>query len=196
MADKVKTEKEEQTKNKNNKAKSPKSKHTGSSEGNQTKKAVNKEKKYAKELQKCEEKNHELQDKYLRLSAEFDNYRKRTLKEKADLTKFASAEVIRNILPVVDDFERSMQNIEQAKDINAVKEGIKLIYNKFGDFLKQNAVKEIDAMHQEFNFDIHEAVTKIPAPDEELKGKIVDVIEKGYMLNDRVLRFSKVVVGE
>ena len=138
----------------------------------------------------------EMNDKYLRLSAEFDNYRKRTLREKMELTKTAGESVMRNVLPVIDDFERAMKSIEQGMDFEATKEGISLIYNKFKDFAKQNGVKEIDAAGDVFNTDLHEAVTKVPAPSEDLKGKIVDVIQKGYYLNDKVIRFAKVVVGE
>lgn len=149
-----------------------------------------------KKEQLLEEELNDLRDKYVRLSAEFDNYRKRTLKEKMELTKSAGESILLNIIPVVDDFERGMETMEKASDIDAVKEGILLIYNKFKDFLKQSGVKEIDARDKEFNTDEHDAVTKIPAPSEEQKGKVVDVIEKGYKLNDRVIRFSKVVVGE
>lgn len=138
----------------------------------------------------------EMKDKYLRLTAEFDNYRKRTLKEKADLIKFASEEVLKDLLPVIDDLDRALKVIETANDINAVKEGILLIVNKFNDFLKAKGVKEIDAIGNELDTDLHEAITKIPVQDEAQKGKIVDVIQKGYMLHDKVMRFSKVVVGE
>jgi molecular chaperone GrpE len=142
------------------------------------------------------EKYEEINDKYLRLAAEYDNYRKRTLKERMELTKSAGEDILVNILPVMDDFERALGSIDQAKDIKAVKEGVLLIYNKFKEFLKQKGVKEIDAKEKEFDTDVHEAITKIPAPDEKLKGKVVDVIEKGYYLNDKVIRFSKVVIGE
>ena len=152
--------------------------------------------KLKEELKQSKEKIKEFQDKYLRLSAEFDNYRKRTLKEKMDLTKYASEDVLKDLLPVIDDFERAFNNIDNAKDCNAVKEGIGLINNKFKEFLSQKGLKEIEAINQDFNMDLHEAVTKIPAPEEKLKGKIVDVIEKGYMLNDKVIRYSKVVIGE
>lgn len=138
----------------------------------------------------------ESKDKYLRLSAEFDNYRKRTLKEKMELTKTASEDIITKLLPVLDDFERGLISMETAKDIKAVKEGVKLIYNKLGDLLKQQGVKVIDAMEKDFDMDIHEAITKIPAPKEELKGKVVDVIEKGYFLHEKIIRYPKVVVGE
>ncbi|MCK5028958.1 MAG: nucleotide exchange factor GrpE [Bacteroidales bacterium] len=138
----------------------------------------------------------ELNDKYLRLAAEYDNYRRRTLKEKMELSKSAGEDILVNILPVMDDFERGLGNIDQAKDINAVKEGIRLIYNKFDEFLKQRGVKEIEAKEKEFDTDLHEAITKIPAPNNKLKGKVVDVIEKGYYLNEKIIRFSKVVIGE
>lgn len=138
----------------------------------------------------------EMNDKYLRLAAEYDNYRRRTLKEKMELSKTAGEDILVNILPVVDDFERGLDNIDKAKDIEAVKEGVQLIYNKFKDFLKQRGVKEIEAKEKDFDTDMHEALTKIPAPSDELKGKVVDVIEKGYYLNDKIIRFSKVVVGE
>ena len=142
------------------------------------------------------EKLAELQDRYLRLSAEYDNFRKRTLKEKIDLQKNANAKLLESILPVADDFDRAMQIVDEAKDIKAVKEGMMLISGKFQGFLNQQGVKEIGALNKEFDTDLHEAITKIPAPSKKLKGKVVDVIQKGYYLNDKVLRFSKVVIGE
>lgn len=135
-------------------------------------------------------------DKYLRLSAEFDNFRKRTLKEKMDLMKNASETVIVGFLPVIDDMERAMQAIETSNNLETTKEGINLIYNKFKDFTKQNGVTEMDATGKVLDTDLHEAITKIPAPTEELKGKIVDVVQKGYLLNDKVIRYAKVVIGE
>ena len=138
----------------------------------------------------------DINDKHIRLSAEFDNYRKRTLKEKMELTKSAGESILKGLLPVVDDFDRALAHLDDAKDMNAVKEGIGLIYNKFKDFLSQQGVKEIEAKDNDFDTDLHEAITKIPAPKEELKGKVVDCVEKGYMLNEKVIRFSKVVVGE
>ena len=137
-----------------------------------------------------------MNDKYLRLSAEFDNYRRRTLKEKMELTKTAGESILVNILPVIDDFERAISSMEQGSEENAVKEGVQLIYSKFKEFLNQNGVKEIEANGMEFDTDLHEALTKIPAPTEELKGKVVDVIQKGYILNEKVIRFAKVVIGE
>lgn len=138
----------------------------------------------------------EMRDKYLRLSAEFDNYRKRTLREKSDILKFGSEEVLKDLLPVVDDLDRALKAIETATDINAVKDGLSLIFTKFNDFLKTKGIKEIDAVGQELNTDLHEAITKYPVEDTAQKGKIIDVVQKGYMLHDKVMRFSKVVVGE
>lgn len=157
---------------------------------------ANDTKDHSKEEKSYKEKYEEVNDKYLRLAAEYDNYRKRTLKERMDLTKTAGEDILVNILPVMDDFERALGSIDQAKEIEAVKEGIHLIYTKFKEFLKQRGIKEIDAIEKEFDTDLHEAVTKIPAPDEKLKGKVVDVIEKGYYLHEKVIRFSKVVIGE
>jgi len=154
------------------------------------------EKEEPKKEPTVEEKLAELQDRYLRLSAEYDNFRKRTLKEKIDLQKSANAYLLEAILPVADDFDRAMQSVDEAKDIKAVKEGMKLISGKFSDFLNQQGVKEIEAVNKEFDTDLHEAITKIPAPSKKLKGKVVDVVQKGYFLNEKVLRFSKVVIGE
>jgi len=138
----------------------------------------------------------EAKDKYVRLSAEFDNYRKRTQREKMDLIKYGSEDVIKSILPLVDDFDRAIKHSETAKDVEAMRQGLVLIQGKFKDFLKSSGVQEIEAMGQDLDTDMHEAITKIPAPEEQLKGKIVDVVEKGYKLNDKVIRFSKVVIGE
>ncbi|RLD57171.1 MAG: nucleotide exchange factor GrpE [Bacteroidetes bacterium] len=154
------------------------------------------EKEEPKKEPTAEEKLAELQDRYLRLSAEYDNFRKRTLKEKIDLQKSANENLLEAILPVADDFDRAMQSVDDAKDIKAVKEGMRLISGKFNGFLNQQGVKEIEAVNKEFDTDLHEAITKIPAPSKKLKGKVVDVIQKGYFLNDKVLRFSKVVIGE
>ena len=151
----------------------------------------------AEEDVKTEELEQQLaNDKYLRLSAEFDNYRKRTLKEKMELTKNAGEKILSDILPVVDNLERALASMEQSDDIDAIREGIKLIYAGFKDFLGRNGVKEIDCQNNVFNTDEHEAVTKIPAPTPDSKGKVVDCIQKGYKLNDKVMRFAKVVVGE
>lgn len=164
------------------------------SDTTKTKKSA-KEKKAA-ELEALTMQMLEISDKYVRLSAEFDNYRKRTLKEKMELTKSGGEKILINILPVMDNFERALQSIDTANDIDAIKEGVHLIYNNFKEFVTQNGVKEIDAVNQAFDTDIHEAITKIPAPTKELKGKVVDCVEKGYFLHDKVIRFAKVVVGE
>jgi molecular chaperone GrpE len=146
-----------------------------------------------KELQK---ELQEQKEKYLRLSADFDNFRKRTLKEKMEMSKQAGENIFIKILPVLDDLERAMKFIEEAKDMEAVKEGMLLIYNKFKEYLKQQGVSEIDALHQVFNTDMHEAITQIPAEKKKLIGKVVDCVEKGYYLNDKVIRYSKVVIGK
>ena len=138
----------------------------------------------------------ELKDKHLRLSAEFDNYRRRTVKEKMDLVKSGGEDVLKKILPIVDDFDRAVSHLSEVKDAEAVKAGIMLIYNKFQNFVNTSGLQVIDAKEKDFDTDLHEALTKIPAPSEDLKGKIVDVIQKGYYLNDKVIRFAKVVVGE
>ena len=138
----------------------------------------------------------EMQDKYIRLSAEFDNYRKRTLREKIDLTRSAGESVLVSVLPVIDDFDRAMNSLRETENCAAVKEGLSLIYSKIGDFLRQNGVTEMNVLNEPFNGDIHEAVTNIAVGDDTMKGKIVDVIQKGYMLNEKVIRFPKVVVGE
>ena len=149
-----------------------------------------------KEVEALQEKLQEMNDRYLRLSAEFDNYRKRTLKEKMELTKSAGEGILRNILPVVDNFERALKSMETAKDVEALKEGVDLIYINFKDFLYQNGVKEIETQNADFNTDVHEAVTLVPAPTPEQKGKVLECVQKGYFLNDKVMRFAKVVVGE
>ena len=139
---------------------------------------------------------HEQKDKYLRLSAEFDNYRKRTIKEKAELILNGGEKSISSILPVIDDFERAIKTMETAKDVSAVKEGVELIYNKFMAVLAQNGVKVIETKDQPLDTDYHEAIAVIPAPSEEQKGKILDCVQTGYTLNDKVIRHAKVVVGE
>lgn len=148
------------------------------------------------QTEELERKLAELNDKYLRLSAEFDNYRKRTLKERIELTRTAGEQILEKILPVMDNFERALQSMEQATDIPALRKGVELIYGNFKDFLSHNGVKEMECIHSEFNPDEQEAVTKIPAPSEALKGKVIDCIQKGYTLNDKIIRFPKVVVGE
>ena len=154
------------------------------------------EEKLAQELEKAHAEIEDQKDKYLRLSAEFDNYRKRTMKEKAELILNGGEKSISSILPIVDDFERALKNMETATDVAAVKEGVELIYNKFMTVLGHNGVKVIETKEQPLDTDYHEAIAVIPAPDEALKGKILDCVQTGYMLNDKVIRHAKVVVGE
>lgn len=144
----------------------------------------------------AEEKYAELNDKFIRIHAEFDNYRKRTNKEKVDIIGNASASVLKDLIPVIDDFERAIQNNENNDDIDSVKEGFVLIYNKFLNILKSRGLTPMDAIGQDFNPDIHEAIANVPAPKKKQKGKVMDAVEKGYMLNDKVIRFAKVVVGQ
>ena len=138
----------------------------------------------------------DLKDKNLRLMAEFDNFRKRSTKERLDIIKYSGEEVLKKILPVIDDFERGLQAMETAIDIEAVKEGVELIYAKFISYLAENGVTMIPTTDEAFDTDLHEAVTTYPAPSEDMKGKIIDCVSRGYTLNDKVIRYAKVVVGE
>ncbi len=135
-------------------------------------------------------------DKYLRLQAEFDNYRRRTLREKFEIAAAGGEDVIKPLLAVVDDFDRALEAMRTAGDVASVKQGVELIHQKFLDTLKARGVSEIDAHGQPLDTDLHEAITLFPTPDPKMKGKVVDVVQKGYKLNDKVLRHSKVVVGE
>ena len=133
---------------------------------------------------------------YLFLMAEFDNFRKRTIQEKAEIIKNGAENAMRNILPVIDDFDRAIQATATSNDVEALREGVELIYNKFIKYLESNGVKEMTTTGEDFNADIHEAVTTFPAPSEDMKGKIIDTVQKGYSINDKVLRHAKVVVGQ
>ncbi|MBD2755731.1 nucleotide exchange factor GrpE [Spirosoma validum] len=137
----------------------------------------------------------ELKDKYLRLYADFENFRRRTAKEKLDLISNANEGVLQALIPVVDDFERAMQSIDKTDDVAAVKEGVSLIYNKLFKTLESKGLKPMASKGEPFNADLHESVTQFPAPSDDLKGKVIDEIEKGYYLNDKVIRFAKVIVG-
>ena len=148
----------------------------------------------AKALEEAKAKYAELNDTYLRLYSEFDNYRKRTAKEKLELSATASAGVLKDLLPVLDDFERAIQNMEKNGN-EADLQGVTLIYNKLKSTLQKKGLEEIVAIDCDFNTDEHEALTMIPAPDESKKGKVIDVIQKGYKLNGTVIRFARVVVG-
>lgn len=137
-----------------------------------------------------------INDKYLRLYAEFDNYRRRTARQQIELQRNASGDTIKAVLPVLDDFDRAIESNQGIEDPETLKVGFSLIHNKLKTILEKSGLKEIDAKGKPFDTDLHEAITNIPAPSEDMKGKVVDVIEKGYYLNEQVLRFSKVVVGQ
>jgi molecular chaperone GrpE len=149
-----------------------------------------------KQIEELQSKLDQLNDTYLRTVAEYDNYRKRTIKEKADLIKTGGESVLINILGVVDDVERGLESSRKAQDVDALREGVELIYNKFSGFLKQNGISSIETVGQAFDTDHHEAIATIPAPEESMKGKVIDCVQKGYYLHDKVIRFAKVVVGE
>ncbi|MBD5230654.1 MAG: nucleotide exchange factor GrpE [Bacteroidales bacterium] len=133
---------------------------------------------------------------YLFLMAEFDNFRKRTLKEKSELIKNAAEQSLKGMLPIIDDFERGLKAGDDATDVQSVKEGMELIYNKFKKYLEQNGVKEIDPEDRDFDTEKHEAISVVPVPDEAQKGKILDTVQKGYTINGKVMRHAKVVVGQ
>lgn len=149
-----------------------------------------------KEIEQMKAEKAELNDRFLRLFSEFDNYKKRVSKEKLDLIATASEKVLVSLLPVIDDFERAIAANEKAENIDSIKEGFTLIYNKLIQMMKRFDVEEIQAKGEEFNTDFHEAVTHFPAQKEEDKGKVIDVTEKGYKLKDKVIRYAKVVVGQ
>ena len=149
-----------------------------------------------KEIEQLKAEKAELNDRFLRLFSEFDNYKKRVSKEKLDLIATASEKVLVSLLPVIDDFERAIAANEKADNIDSIKEGFNLIYNKLLQMMKRFDVEEIQAKGEEFNTDFHEAVTHFPAQKEEDKGKVIDVTEKGYKLKDKVIRYAKVVVGQ
>lgn len=157
---------------------------------------MSEEEKVAKELEETKANLEKSKKEYLFLLAEFDNFRKRTLKEKSELIKNASENAMKDLLPVVDDFERALQAIHESTDLQSVKDGIDLIYNKFVKYLEKNGVKPIESNNAEFNTEFHEAVTTFPTDDDSKKGKVIDTVQKGYTINDKVLRHSKVVVGQ
>lgn len=144
----------------------------------------------------AEERYDGLNDKYLRLYSEYDNYRKRTNKERIELIGSASADVLKDLLPIMDDFERAILYNETAEDVEAIKEGMKLIYEKFKSTLANKGLSAMEAKGKPFDSEFHEAIANVPAPDKSLVGKVVDDVEKGYLLNDKVVRYAKVVVGQ
>lgn len=147
------------------------------------------------DLAKMQEKYEDVNDKYLRLYSEFDNFRKRALKERIEMSKNAAEQVLTEFLVILDDFERAIVSFEKVETVEPLKEGTMLIYNKFKNNLTGKGLTEIDALGQTFDTDYHEAIAKIPAPSEDQKNKVLDVTQKGYMLNGKVIRFAKVVVG-
>lgn len=150
----------------------------------------------ASPIEEMQAKLDEMKDKYLRLYADFDNYKKRMAKERLELTKEAGKDILVNLLPTLDDFERALNAAETATDVSSVKEGMELIHGKLMRNLEQKGLKAMDAKEQPFDAEFHEAITEIPAPTDELKGKVVDVVEQGYYLNDKIIRYAKVVVGK
>jgi len=148
------------------------------------------------ELTKLKTENEELKDKYLRLYSDFDNFKRRTTKERIDLFKMAGQDVLKSLIPIIDDFERAEKAFENSTDSAALAEGIKLVSSKLTHTLETQGLKSYTSIGETFNADLHEAITKIPAPSEKLKGKIVDEVEKGFKLHDKVIRFAKVIIGE
>ena len=165
---------------------------------NQTEKAeeTTEQDKVADDLTALQQKYEELNDTHLRLRAEFDNYRKRTMREKADLIKMGGESALKNLLPVIDDFERALQNIRATEEMDAIREGVDLIYTKFINYLGQQGVKAIEAVGKPFDTEEFEAIATIPAPQPDMKGKVIDCVQTGYILYDKVLRHARVVVGE
>jgi len=148
------------------------------------------------ELEKLKAELEEQKDKFLRKVAEFENFKRRTAKEKMELIQTAGKEVITDMLDVLDDCDRAQKQIENNEDLNEIKEGVLLVFNKLRNKLVAKGLKAMETIHQEFNPDLHEAITEIPAPDEDLKGKVIDEVSKGYYLNDKIIRHAKVVVGK
>ncbi len=147
-------------------------------------------------VEKLQQELEEQKDKYLRLFAEFDNFKRRSAKERIELSQTAGKEVIKDLLDVVDDSERAEKQIQASADLAQIKEGIQLVFNKLRNVLQSKGLKAMESVHTDFDVEKHEAITEIPAPTEELKGKVLDEVQKGYYLNDKIIRFAKVVVGK
>lgn len=165
-------------------------------EGLLSKIGIGKKDKHKKEIKELHEKIHELNDRYLRIVAEFDNFKKRNVKERVDLIRTAGQDVISTLLPVLDDFQRALKQMEQAKDVDAVKEGVNLIFTKLNSTLESRGLRVMISMGESFNPDLHDAISEVPSPDENMIGKVVDEIEQGYYLNDKIIRHAKVIVGK
>lgn len=169
---------------------------TVTSEGSETQQTENVCEDVEKKAEELQQELDKQKKEYLFLMAEFDNFRKRTLREKSEIIKNAGENVLKGLLPIMDDFERGLKAAENSPEADSVKEGVNLIYNKFKKYLNQHGVKEFDADDDTFDADKHEAISVVPVPDEDKKGKILDTVEKGYTINDKVLRHAKVVVGQ
>lgn len=167
--------------------------NTAENAANETNTEVNE---WEQKLQKAESEAAEWKDKYIRLYSEFENFRHRTSREKLELIKTASEKVILELLPVVDDFERTQKALAESTDLEAIKEGINLVFHKLQKVLEKQGVKAMVTHQETFNAELHEAITMLPAPDESLKGKVIDEVEKGYFLHDKPIRFAKVVIGQ
>ncbi len=189
------TEEQENINNENVQQEEQQNKKGSGKKGQRKRKGQSGDNDCEKKLEELQVKYDDLNNRFLRLYSDFDNFRKRANKEKLELIKSASEDLIVDLLPVLDDFERALKAFEDHDADPELIAGVELIYNKFFNVLKQKGLKPIDAMGKDFDTDYHEAITKIPAPSEDMKGKVVDVIQKGYLLNDKVIRFAKVVVG-
>ena len=196
MEDEARKEQNADNSVENQEEKSDKKEKGKSSKKRGRSKKESKEDKLKMKLQECEEKTEKLNDDYLRLFSEFDNFRKRKNKEINELYVTAGEKMVLEMLPIIDDFERALQHIGDSEEAKAHREGMELIYNKFLKVLEKNGVKEIEAKGKDFDTDYHDAITKFPAPTEDMKGKVIDVTEKGYTMGDKVIRHAKVVVGE
>ncbi len=150
----------------------------------------------SRELDNLQKELQEQKEKYIRLYADFDNFKRRNAKERVELIQTAGREVIQSMLEVMDDCDRAEKQMQKSDDLKQIREGIQLVFTKFRNTLQSKGLKEMKSIGEEFNPDVHEAITEIPVPDENMKGKVVDEVEKGYMLNDKIIRFSKVVVGK
>jgi molecular chaperone GrpE len=150
----------------------------------------------SRELDNLQKELQEQKEKYIRLYADFDNFKRRSAKERVELIQTAGREVIQSMLEVMDDCDRAEKQMQKSDDLMQIREGIQLVFTKFRNTLQSKGLKEMNSIGEEFNPDVHEAITEIPVPDENMKGKVVDEVEKGYMLNDKIIRFSKVVVGK
>ena len=150
----------------------------------------------SRELDNLQKELQEQKEKYIRLYADFDNFKRRNAKERVELIQTAGREVIQSMLEVMDDCDRAEKQMQKSDDLKQIREGIQLVFTKFRNTLQSKGLKEMNSIGEEFNPDVHEAITEIPVPDENMKGKVVDEVEKGYMLNDKIIRFSKVVVGK